>query len=235
MQNLNINNRFQSPNYSSRLTSRIDTLVIHYTEMKSAEAAIERLCDPIAAVSAHYVIAKSGEIFGLVNETAKAHHAGVSYWRGREKVNDFSIGIELDNNGKESFSTPLMNALIKLCHHLIGKYSIEPHNIVGHSDIAPLRKTDPGIFFEWNKLAENAIGIMPQMELFTPPRQATEIHKVIQLLAEFGYNREVMIANEDQLAAHLDTFSTHYLGEKYQLENLAKIEFALENMLKRIG
>ena len=155
------NNKFISPNFDKRPTDVvIDTIIIHHTKMKDDISALNRLCNKEDGVSAHYLINKQGEIFSLVPDHLRAWHAGASYWRGREKVNDFSIGIELDNNGEEEFSEPLMNSLIKLCHELMDIHPIDPFNIIGHSDIAPGRKDDPGRLFNWRLLADNKIGIM---------------------------------------------------------------------------
>ncbi len=156
------NNHYTSPNFEQRpLDIKIDTIIIHYTEMKDDISALERLCDKEAKVSAHYLINKQGIIFALVPENLRAWHAGVSCWKGRDKVNDFSIGIELDNNGNEEFAPPLMNSLITLCQELIKTHPINPFYILGHSDIAPARKADPGRYFNWKILAENNIGIYP--------------------------------------------------------------------------
>ena len=234
MQQLKINHNFASPNFGSRPNKEIDTIVIHYTEMASEMAAIQKLCDPDAIVSAHYVIAKSGEIFQLVEDEKRAHHAGQSWWQGRNNVNDFSIGIELDNNGNEPFTPDLMNSLILLCLHLVEKYQIQPFNIVAHSDIAPLRKIDPGIYFDWLRLADNKIGIMPRMNLFKPSNKQVDIKYIALLLTKFGYEPALLEKYDAKMIECLKAFSIHFLREEFQEANLEKISYALEDILAQI-
>jgi N-acetylmuramoyl-L-alanine amidase len=155
-----------SPNHGPRPEpARIDMLVIHYTGMTTAEAALERLCDPDARVSAHYVIEENGAIWRLVPENRRAFHAGVSCWEGERDLNAVSLGIEIVNPGHEwgyrSFPEAQMSSVERLCRELIGRYSIPPHRVVGHSDIAPERKSDPGELFDWARLARAGIGIWP--------------------------------------------------------------------------
>ena len=135
----------------------IDTLVLHYTGMPSAAAALARLCDPAARVSAHYLIDEDGSVVALVPEEARAWHAGVSCWHGREQLNDTSIGIELVNPGHEwgyrRFPEPQYEACMELCRELLGRCPIPASRVLAHSDIAPDRKQDPGELFDWARLA----------------------------------------------------------------------------------
>ena len=138
-----------SPNHDGRgQPARIDMLVLHYTGMQSAEAAIERLCDPGARVSAHYLVEENGTIWRLVPETRRAFHAGVSCWEGETGLNAVSLGIEIVNPGHEwgyrPFPEAQMASVERLCRDLISRHPIPPHRVVGHSDIAPDRKADPG-------------------------------------------------------------------------------------------
>ncbi|UIP06595.1 N-acetylmuramoyl-L-alanine amidase [Erythrobacter sp. SDW2] len=146
-----------SPNCNDRKLP-INMVVLHYTEMKPVETALDRLCDPEAGVSAHYVISEEGEVTLLVPEDKRAWHAGVSYWRGIRDVNSASIGIELDHPGHglgyRPFAEAQIDALIPLLHSIIQRYDIPRANVVGHSDVAPQRKTDPGELFPWERLAE---------------------------------------------------------------------------------
>lgn len=146
-----------SPNCNERQLP-ISMVVIHYTEMASAEAAITRMCDPDAEVSAHYCISEAGEVVRLVPEEKRAWHAGASYWRGHKEVNSASIGIELDHpghaNGYREFAEAQIEALVPLLHRIVKQYDIARANVVGHSDVAPLRKIDPGELFPWDRLAE---------------------------------------------------------------------------------
>ena len=120
--------------------------------MATAEAAIERLCDPAAEVSAHYVICKSGRVTQLVAEGARAWHAGAGEWMGLRDMNSRSIGIELDNDGQGPFAEPLMASLEALLDRVLHGWDIPAQNVIGHSDMAPGRKFDPGPWFDWPRL-----------------------------------------------------------------------------------
>lgn len=155
-----------SPNFGERKDDApIDMLVLHYTDMLCAEDALQRMCDPETEVSAHYLIDEAGDIYQLVDEEKRAWHAGLSYWRGASDVNSRSIGIELANpghtNGLQPYPTVQMNSLISLSVDILSRHPISPRNVIGHSDIAPGRKQDPGHLFDWQKLADNGIGLWP--------------------------------------------------------------------------
>lgn len=153
-----------SPNCGPRrdgLTPSI--IVIHYTAMQSAEAAIKRLCDPSAEVSAHYVIARTGEVTQLVPEVLRAWHAGAGEWRGQTDINSRSIGIELDNAGTHPFPEPQMAALETLLAGIMKRWAIRPCDVIGHSDMAPGRKGDPGPRFDWTRLAKAQLAAPTQM------------------------------------------------------------------------
>jgi N-acetylmuramoyl-L-alanine amidase len=145
-----------SPNFDER-DSPITMLVLHYTGMKDAESAIRRLREPEAKVSCHYLVAEDGQVLRMVDEEKRAWHAGRSFWRGVQDVNSTSIGIEIVNPGHEFGYTPFpeeqIDALIPLCADIIKRRGITRGNVVGHSDIAPARKQDPGELFPWNRLA----------------------------------------------------------------------------------
>ena len=159
-----------SPNHDSRgkapNIARIDTLVLHYTGMQSAAAALDRLCDPEARVSSHYLVEEDGTMWRLVDESRRAFHAGISCWEGGQNLNLGSIGIEIVNPGHEwgyrPFPEPQMQAVEVLCREILARHPIPPHRIVGHSDIAPDRKSDPGELFDWPRLARAGIGIWPE-------------------------------------------------------------------------
>jgi N-acetylmuramoyl-L-alanine amidase len=159
-----------SPNHDSRGdviagTPRIDMLVLHYTGMQSAEAALDRLCDPEARVSSHYLVEEDGAIWRLVLEERRAWHAGVSYWLGETVLNTVSIGIEIVNPGHEwgyrPFPEAQMQAVEALCRDILARRRIPAHRVVGHSDIAPTRKSDPGELFDWPRLARAGVGLWP--------------------------------------------------------------------------
>jgi N-acetylmuramoyl-L-alanine amidase len=141
-------------------------LVLHYTGMESANAALDRLCDSAARVSAHYVVDEDGAIWQLVPESRRAFHAGVSCWQGERDLNSVSIGIEIVNPGHEwgyrSFPEAQMIALEQLCRGILSRHPIPADRVVGHSDIAPDRKTDPGELFDWPQLARAGIGLWPE-------------------------------------------------------------------------
>lgn len=157
-----------SPNWNSRPDGTvIDTVIIHYTGMQSGETALTRLCDETAEVSAHYLIEEDGRLFRLVAEEKRAWHAGVSHWRGMDNLNHNSIGIELVNPGHEfgyrAFPRKQINALIELLSGIHRRHNILPVNVIGHSDIAPDRKTDPGELFPWEQLYEAGFGIYSKL------------------------------------------------------------------------
>jgi N-acetylmuramoyl-L-alanine amidase len=146
-----------SPNRDERMLP-ISMVVLHYTGMPTGAEALERLCDPAAKVSAHYFIDEDGTVTSLVPEEKRAWHAGKSYWRGITDVNSASIGIELANPGHEwgyrAFPDAQMEALLPLLADIVERHDIAPANVVGHSDIAPARKLDPGELFDWPRLAK---------------------------------------------------------------------------------
>jgi len=153
---------YPSPNHDPRADGPIDILVMHYTGMRTAEEALQRLCDPAAKVSSHYTIDRDGTVYMHVPEERRARHAGVSYWAGVRDVNSRSIGIEIVNPGHEfgymDFSGPQIEALIALSREIISRHPISPARVVGHSDVAPNRKQDPGELFPWRRLAHEGVG-----------------------------------------------------------------------------
>ncbi len=155
-----------SPNFGPRPQGAvIDMLVLHYTGMESASEALDRLCDPASQVSAHWLIDEDGTVCRMVDEAMRAWHAGESAWKGATDVNSRSIGIELVNPGHEfgyrPFTEPQYEALIVLARDILARHPIPPGNVVGHSDVAPARKRDPGELFAWRRLARAGIGRFP--------------------------------------------------------------------------
>jgi len=156
-----------SPNHDARpVGAAIDMLVLHYTGMESAEAALARLGDPATKVSAHYTLDEDGTVYAMVPEDRRAWHAGVSFWAGEGDINARSIGIELVNPGHEfgyrAFAKPQIDSLIALSHEILARHPIPPARVLGHSDVAPARKDDPGELFPWAQLAEAGIGVWPE-------------------------------------------------------------------------
>ena len=154
-----------SPNYSKKTRKHKDIkfVIIHYTGMQSEIASIERLKDPKKKVSSHYLINRKGQITIMVKELKAAWHAGKSRWKNFINLNRYSIGIELENKGHEfgyqKFSNVQIKSLIRLCKYLKKKYKIKDDHFLGHSDIAPLRKVDPGEHFPWKKLSKYNLGL----------------------------------------------------------------------------
>ena len=189
-----------SPNFSSkkRSSKQIKFIIFHYTGMKSESAAIKRLTNAKSKVSSHYLIKKNGEINSLVPDLYIAWHAGVSFWKGIKSLNKCSIGIEISNPGHaynyKKFSLKQINSILKLTKFLIKKYKIQPQNILGHSDIAPYRKKDPGEKFPWKYLYQNKIGIWHSLnqnkllKLRGLKTNKIEKKKFMKNLFKIGYN-----------------------------------------------
>lgn len=184
-----------SPNFDARPAGRpIDMVVIHYTGMRSAKAAVARLCDPEAGVSAHYVIDEDGSVIRLVGEAKRAWHAGQAWWRGEADINARSIGVELINPGHEfgyrAFPEAQMSALEGLAHAILGRHPIAARNVVGHADVAPRRKRDPGELFDWQRLAAAGVGLWP---VAAAPATA-DPEALRAMLAEIGYETKDLTA-----------------------------------------
>jgi N-acetylmuramoyl-L-alanine amidase len=183
-----------SPNHGPRPDGApIDFLILHYTGMRSAEAALQRMCDPAAEVSAHYAIDEDGTVWRLVEEGRRAWHAGRSFWAGVTDINSRSIGIELVNPGHEwgyrPFPEPQMAALEELCRGILARHPILPQRVLGHSDVAPQRKEDPGELFDWPRLARAGIGLWPEFGLVSANLVAEEeaVPRARAALKRIGY------------------------------------------------
>ena len=152
-----------SPNFGERKGGLAPELVVlHYTGMASAAEAVALLCDPAAEVSAHYVIDETGDVLQLVPEEARAWHAGAGEWRGLGDVNSRSIGIELVNTSRHPFPEPQMRALEVLLGGIFARWGIGPEGVIAHSDMAPARKVDPGVRFDWRRLALAGFSVWPE-------------------------------------------------------------------------
>jgi len=199
-----------SPNHDARPDERDpDLIVLHYTGMRSGQEAIERLCDPAARVSAHYCIEEDGTLWRLVPESRRAWHAGLSFWQGQSGVNDRSIGIELVNPGHEwgyrAFPEAQMAVLLELLAVLRVRWRIPRNGIVGHSDVAPLRKEDPGELFDWARLAAAGHGAWARS---VPPREPDE-EAAKAALSRIGYGYL-----EEDFPAVLRSFQRRYRQAK---------------------
>lgn len=178
-----------SPNFDER-SLPVTMLVLHYTGMQDGASAIERLTSPDAKVSCHYVVAEDGQVLALVDEGKRAWHAGNSSWRGITDINSASVGIELINPGHEwgyrPFTEAQMDALIPLAADIVERHGIDPANVVGHSDVAPQRKIDPGELFDWERLAK------VRLALSRPRRNLADPHWTpggfLLALERFGYD-----------------------------------------------
>lgn len=149
-----------SPNFGERRDGlRPSLIVLHYTAMLTAEEALDRLCDPAAEVSAHYLIGEDGTVWSLVPEDKRAWHAGAGSWGGQGDVNSRSVGIELQNDAASPFAEPQMAALENLLREVMGRWDIPPEGLIAHSDMAPDRKGDPGPRFDWRRLAQAELSV----------------------------------------------------------------------------
>jgi N-acetylmuramoyl-L-alanine amidase len=155
-----------SPNHDARPPGTpVDVLVMHYTGMRTAEAALARLCDPASKVSSHYTVDEDGTVYAHVPEEQRAWHAGTSWWAGARDINARSIGIEIVNPGHEfgyrAFPAEQIDAVIALTKDILSRHPIPQRRVLGHSDVAPGRKEDPGELFPWHQLAAAGIGLWP--------------------------------------------------------------------------
>ncbi|GGY39916.1 N-acetylmuramoyl-L-alanine amidase [Parvularcula lutaonensis] len=224
-----IDKEWTSPNHGDRKGRDISMVVLHYTGMKTAEEALERLCDPQAEVSAHYLIEENGRLHQLVREERRAWHAGVAQWGGETDINSVSIGIELVNPGHEfgyrDFPDDQVDALIDLLEAIKDRYQIPRARIVGHSDVAPGRKEDPGEKFPWNALAAEKLAIGPwsgQMPLTLPNEE-----QALGQLATIGYGVETFGA-EACILAFQRRFCPRRMGQGLDQETRAAIAEACE-------
>ena len=175
-----------SPNFGERRgRAGVELVVLHYTAMPSCAEALERLCDPAAEVSAHYLIDADGTVLSLVDEAARAWHAGAGEWRGAGDVNSRSIGIELANTGREPFAEPQMAALERLLAEVLGRHGLGPETVIAHSDMAPERKGDPGARFDWRRLALQGLAVWPDPP--DAPGLAPDMAGFLADLRAFGY------------------------------------------------
>lgn len=194
-----------SPNHDARPEGQaIDILVLHYTGMMSGEAALARLCDPEAKVSAHYCVEEDGRILRLVPENRRAWHAGLASWAGDSDINARAIGIEIVNPGHEfgyrPFPSLQMTAVTNLAQDILATHPIPAARVLGHSDVAPLRKQDPGELFDWQRLAAAGVGLWPR-----DIGAAVLENAVASALQRIGYGYV-----EDDLTAVIRAFQRHY-------------------------
>jgi N-acetylmuramoyl-L-alanine amidase len=210
-----------SPNQGARadgLTPSI--LLLHYTGMPTAAAALERLCDPKAKVSSHYVVDEDGTVYRLVDEERRAHHAGVSFWAGITDINSASVGVEIVNPGHEHGYRPFPDAqiaaVIALGRAVVDRWAIPPHRVLAHSDVAPERKQDPGELFPWDRLAEAGLGLRVEPEPVAPGlalRRGDEGQPVTALqamFAHYGYGLPLTGVFDGRTEAVVTAFQRHF-------------------------
>ena len=208
-----------SPNHDAR-TTPIDILLLHYTGMRTAEAAFERLIDASAKVSSHYLVYEDGRIDQLVAETRRAWHAGVASWKDATDINSRSIGIEIVNPGHDfgyrDFPDAQIDAVIALCRDIIARRNIPAARVLAHSDIAPARKQDPGEKFPWGRLAAAGIGVWvepsPIREATTlkPNDRSPQVAELQRALARFGYAADITHLYDQATSEVVTAFQRHF-------------------------
>ena len=231
-----IYNKFKSENYDQRKFA-ISLIIIHFTETKTFNDALNLLTSEDRKVSSHYLIDKSGDIFNLVDLDKRAWHAGESMWDNYDDINSRSIGIEIVNSGEvitEDYTTKQINSLSVLLKGLLKDYNIE--NILGHSDIAPTRKIDPGVHFPWQKIYQN-LGLEWVKDRINNERVRKSNYVVfLKRLKEFGYPYIEMNTNYSKNKLIINAFHRRYLPKllykKLTLTSLNKINDLLKNKKK---
>jgi N-acetylmuramoyl-L-alanine amidase len=212
-----------SPNFDARLRPP-DMIVLHYTGMKSGPAALARLTHPAARVSAHYLVEEDGRVFALVDEARRAWHAGVSFWRGESDINGASVGVELVNPGHEfgyrPFPEAQIAALIDLLADIRSRWTIPDARILGHSDVAPARKEDPGELFPWAALAAAGHGLwaQPPPAPGPPLARGDEGPGVFALragLTRLGYDGAGAALYDEATAARVTAFQRHWVQTRF--------------------
>ena len=208
-----------SPNHGER-KSAIDTIVLHYTGMRSGEDALARLTDPASNVSSHYLIYEDGRIDQLVAEAQRAWHAGLSSWKGVTDMNSCSIGIEIVNPGHDfgyrDFPDVQIDAVISLCRDIIARHHIAATRVLAHSDIAPARKQDPGEKFPWSRLAAAGVGLWLEPSPLTdgttlkPDDRGPQVAELQRALARFGYAADITHLYDKPTAEIVTAFQRHF-------------------------
>lgn len=211
-------------NFNARRADVIDMLVLHYTGMQNGKGAENWLCVEESQVSCHYLVYQNGEIVQMVAEADRAWHAGVSSWRGHEDINSRSIGIEIVNGGHEffypDFPAPQIEAVIALCLDILSRQPILDRNVVAHSDIAPMRKRDPGEKFPWEYLARSGIGHYLRA---SPIRRGTilqkgdrgrDVKQLQMLLSDYGYGIIASGIFDHETEAVVTGFQRHFRRQK---------------------
>ena len=208
-----------SPNFGER-RAPIDSIILHYTGMETGEGALAWLRNPASEVSCHYFIDEDGRLTQLVAEAARAWHAGASHWRGHNDLNSRSIGIEIVNQGAPAQFPPYPAAqvatVIRLCQDIIQRYALPAENILAHSDIAPLRKQDPGEAFPWGELHAHGVGLwvpaapIVEGEVLEEGHSGTAVKAMQQALQRYGYALEATGHFDHLTRAVVAAFQRHF-------------------------
>ena len=208
---------YKSSSYDYRIIkSKIKFIIIHYTAINSLSATLKWLCNPKSKVSSHFLISKNGIIYQLVNENCRAWHAGKSKWINITDINSYSLGIELQNTGHhlnfENFAKKQINSLVKLIKYLKFKYNISSKKILGHSDIAPMRKLDPGERFPWIVLEKNKLTYLPKAKKITNDAMIyySNLSQFKKKLKKIGYNINLNNRNDDNFKNVIKAFQMHF-------------------------
>ena len=240
---------FKSPNFNERNTNQqLSYLILHYTAMVSYHEALEYMCKKQNKVSAHFLVSQKGEIFYLVDLKKRAWHAGQSYWKGLVNLNSSSIGIEIDNSGhhinNENYHPIQIKSLCELINKLIKKFNILPENVLGHSDIAPFRKIDPGEKFPWNKLYRKRLSYSPKININNAKNklnttkidyQYKEYKDVLSMLGLIGYDTRGVKVKDHKFKLLIQAYQRHHrqynvLGE-IDRETIGLIQQHYKDML----
>ena len=210
----NILHNFKSKNFDSR-KYKIQFIVLHYTETENLEKAIDLLTSKKRKVSCHFVVDTDGQIYNLVSESKRAWHAGESSWKGLQDMNSRSIGIEIVNPGEKklkSYPKAQINQLINLIHFLEEKFKIPFYNILGHSDIAPHRKIDPGKHFPWKALHKKKIGLWVEInQIINRSLSEKESSEFMQNLYRIGYQYPEQNSFKTNSIMIIDAFHRHFV------------------------
>jgi N-acetylmuramoyl-L-alanine amidase len=238
-----------SPNFGPRREgARPEFIVLHYTGMKTGEAAEAWLCDPVSEVSSHYLVHEDGRIVQMVRESDRAWHAGKGSWRGRTDVNSSSVGIEVVNPGHafgyRDFPAAQIEAVIVLCRGIAARHGVRPENVLAHSDVAPGRKVDPGERFPWKMLAEAGIGHFVEPSPIGGGRFLSEgdsgetVEALQSMLALYGYGVEINGIFDQQTKIVMEAFQRHFrtgridgVADRSTVETLHRLLSALPESL----
>lgn len=209
-----------SPNFNERVgVSGPDILIMHYTGMQSCAAAVARLTDAASRVSSHYTVDEDGTIYRHVAEELRAWHAGVSHWRGETDINSRSVGIEIVNPGHEfgyrAFPAVQIDAVMQLSKGIVARHKIPARNVIGHSDIAPGRKTDPGELFPWKQFANAGLGIWVEAKAgreasLARPDTGALVGELQAALVRYGYGLEITSFYDEPTELVVSAFQRHF-------------------------